>query len=125
MPIDKSLKVLIVDQDPHWRVIHKVLNEINVNNADVADSSDNALSQLRAGDYGLVICSWATATINGLQVLQAVRTGVRRTLPFIMTYTSSQMTKGNVMVARQTGASNYIEKPFDAKQLREKIETVL
>jgi len=125
MSIDKSMNVLIVDDyKTMLRIIRNLLKQIDFNNVDEATDGAEALTKLRAGQYGLVISDWNMQPMTGLQLLQEVRSDTRlKTTPFIMITAESKME--NVVAAKQAGVSNYIVKPFNAETLREKIEKVL
>ena len=125
MPMDKSMNVLIVDDyKTMLRIIRNLLKQLDFNNVDEASDGSEALTKLRAGNFGLVISDWNMAPMTGLDLLKEVRADSRlRTLPFIM-ITAESKTE-NVIAAKQAGVSNYIVKPFNAETLREKIEKVM
>jgi two-component system, chemotaxis family, chemotaxis protein CheY len=125
MSIDKSMNVLIVDDyKTMLRIIRNLLKQIDFNNVEEATDGTEALSKLRAGNYGLVISDWNMAPMTGLQLLQEVRADNRlKAVPFIM-ITAESKTE-NVVAAKAAGVSNYIVKPFNAETLKDKIEKVL
>jgi two-component system, chemotaxis family, chemotaxis protein CheY len=125
MAVDKSMNVLIVDDyKTMLRIIRNLLKQIDFNNVEEASDGADALSKLRAGNFGLVISDWNMAPMTGLELLQEVRQDQRlKGLPFIM-ITAESKTE-NVVAAKQAGVSNYIVKPFNAETLRDKIEKVL
>ena len=121
MSIDKSMNVLIVDDyKTMLRIIRNLLKQIDFNNVDEATDGAEALSKMRAGNYGLVISDWNMAPMTGLDLLKDMRADARlKAIPFIMITAESKA--DNVLAATQAGVSNYIVKPFDAQTLREKI----
>ncbi|MBR0643451.1 chemotaxis response regulator CheY [Plastoroseomonas hellenica] len=125
MALDKSINVLIVDDyRTMLRIIRNLLKQLEFDNVDEATDGQEALSKLRAGNFGLVISDWNMAPMTGLDLLKEVRADQRlRNLPFIM-ITAESKTE-NVIAAKAAGVSNYIVKPFNAETLREKIEKVL
>ena len=125
MAIDRSMNVLIVDDyKTMLRIIRNLLKQIDFNNVEEASDGGDALTKLRAGDFGLVISDWNMAPMTGLQLLQEVRADTRlKTTPFIMITAESKAE--NVIAAKAAGVSNYIVKPFNAETLRDKIEKVL
>ena len=61
--------------------------------------------------------------MTGFDLLRGVRSDAKlKHLPFIMVTAESKTE--NVIIAKQTGVSNYIVKPFNAETLRMKIESV-
>lgn len=125
MSFDKSINVLIVDDyKTMLRIIRNLLKQIEFHNVDEANDGVEALTKLRAGNFGLVISDWNMEPMTGLQLLQEVRADVRlKGMPFIMVTAESKTE--NVIAAKQAGVSNYIVKPFNAETLRGKIEKVL
>ncbi len=125
MAIDKSMKVLIVDDyKTMLRIIRNLLKQIEVNDVEEASEGSEALAKLRAGNFGLVISDWNMAPMTGLELLQQVRQDTRlKATPFIMVTAESKTE--NVIAAKQAGVSNYIVKPFSAETLKEKIEKVV
>jgi len=123
--MDKNINVLIVDDyKTMLRIIRNLLRQLEFNNVDEATDGAQALSMLRAGNYGLVISDWNMQPMTGLQLLQEIRADAKlKHLPFIMVTAESKTE--NVVAAKQAGVSNYIVKPFNAETLKEKIEKVL
>ncbi|MBC7434077.1 MAG: chemotaxis response regulator CheY [Rubritepida sp.] len=123
--MDKNTPILIVDDyKTMLRIIRNLLKQLDFNNVDEASDGSEALTKLRAGNFGLVISDWNMAPMTGLDLLKEVRADSRlRALPFIM-ITAESKTE-NVIAAKQAGVSNYIVKPFNAETLREKIEKVM
>ena len=123
--MDKNTNILIVDDyKTMLRIIRNLLKQLDFNNVDEASDGSEALTKLRAGNFGLVISDWNMVPMTGLDLLKEVRADARlKNLPFIM-ITAESKTE-NVIAAKQAGVSNYIVKPFNAETLREKIEKVL
>ena len=125
MAMDKNMKVLIVDDyKTMLRIIRNLLKQLEFDNVEEASDGTEALTKLRAGNFGLVISDWNMEPMTGLDLLKEVRADTRlKNLPFIM-ITAESKTE-NVIAAKAAGVSNYIVKPFNAETLREKIEKVL
>jgi two-component system chemotaxis response regulator CheY len=123
--MDKTTNVLIVDDyKTMLRIIRNLLKQLDIENVEEAMDGQDALTKLRAGNFGLVISDWNMAPMTGLDLLKEVRADARlKNTPFIM-ITAESKTE-NVVAAKQAGVSNYIVKPFNAETLREKIEKVM
>ncbi|WP_457852346.1 chemotaxis response regulator CheY [Rhodovarius lipocyclicus] len=123
--MDKNTNILIVDDyKTMLRIIRNLLKQLDFNNVDEASDGSEALTKLRAGNFGLVISDWNMVPMTGLDLLKEVRADARlKNLPFIM-ITAESKTE-NVVAAKQAGVSNYIVKPFNAETLKEKIEKVM
>ena len=124
MSVGRDIKVLVVDDyKTMTRIIRNLLKQIDFNDADEASDGREALSKLRAGNFGLVISDWNMQPMTGLDLLKEVRADARlRGLPFIMVTAESKTE--NVVAAKQAGVSNYIVKPFNADTLKSKISAV-
>ncbi|WP_408902185.1 chemotaxis response regulator CheY [Rhodovarius crocodyli] len=123
--MDKNTNILIVDDyKTMLRIIRNLLKQLDFNNVDEASDGAEALTKLRAGNFGLVISDWNMEPMTGLDLLKEVRADARlKNLPFIMVTAESKTE--NVVAAKQAGVSNYIVKPFNAETLKEKIEKVM
>jgi len=125
LAIDKTMNVLIVDDyRTMLRIIRNLLKQIDFDNVDEATDGVQALTKLRAGNFGLVISDWNMEPMTGLQLLTEVRSDAKlKDTPFIMITAESKAE--NVVAAKAAGVSNYIVKPFNAETLKSKIEKVL
>ena len=123
--VDSNTPILIVDDyKTMLRIIRNLLKQLDFENVEEASDGQEALSKLRAGNFGLVISDWNMQPMTGLDLLKEVRADARlKSTPFIM-ITAESKTE-NVIAAKQAGVSNYIVKPFNAETLREKIAKVM
>ena len=123
--MNRNSNVLIVDDyKTMLRIIRNLLKQLDFENVEEASDGQEALSKLRAGNFGLVISDWNMQPMTGLDLLKEVRADARlKSTPFIM-ITAESKTE-NVIAAKQAGVSNYIVKPFNAETLREKIAKVM
>jgi two-component system chemotaxis response regulator CheY len=124
MALHTSTPVLVVDdQGTMIRIIRNLLKQIGFSDIDDARDGADALIKMRAKRYGLVISDWNMEMLTGYDLLREVRSdpGLKQT-PFIMVTAESKT--DNVVAAKNAGVSNYIVKPFDARTLKAKIESV-
>ena len=123
--MNRNTNVLIVDDyKTMLRIIRNLLKQLDFENVEEASDGQEALSKLRAGNFGLVISDWNMQPMTGLDLLKEVRADARlKSTPFIM-ITAESKTE-NVIAAKQAGVSNYIVKPFNAETLRGKIAKVM
>lgn len=122
MSLSENMEILIVDDSSFMRKIFKNnLVQLGFVNVDEAADGDEALQKLQASEYRLVICDWNMPKRTGLEVLQWMRMDSEfEGVPFIMA--TAQGDKQRVTEALDAGANAHITKPFDAEQLKEKIE---
>jgi len=125
MPVDKNMKVLVVDDyRTMLRILRNLLRQLDFRNVHEATDGTEALQKLREGGFGLVISDWNMEPMTGIQLLREVRADDKlRHIPFIMVTAESK--PENVIAAKQAGVSNYIVKPFNAETLRAKMASVL
>ena len=123
--MNRNINVLIVDDyKTMLRIIRNLRKQLDFEEVEEASDGQEALSKLRAGNFGLVISEWNMQPVTGLDLLGEVRADARlKSTPFIM-ITAESKTE-NVIAAKQAGVSNYIVKPFNAETLREKIAKVM
>ena len=90
---------------------------------DEAEDGAVALQKLQEGGFDFVVTDWNMPNMDGLQLLQAIRsdTALSR-LPVLMI--TAEAKKENIIAAAQAGASGYIVKPFTAATLAEKLQKI-
>ncbi len=125
MPMDTSIKVLVVDDFATMRRIVKgVLKQLGFSNIIEAEDGNAALGELKKEKFGLIVSDWNMPNMSGLDLLRAVRGDTDlKTIPFIMVTAEGQ--KENVIEAVKAGVSNYIVKPFTPETFGEKLQKVL
>ena len=74
----------------------------------------------KSGDFELIISDWNMPVMSGLEFLKAVRADEKtKTIPFLMV--TAEALKENIIQAIQSGANNYIVKPFTPQTFEEKL----
>ncbi len=124
MPDRTSLKFLVVDDfSTMRRIVRNLLKELGFTNVEEAEDGAVALAKLREGSFGFVVSDWNMPNMDGLTLLQNVRADARlKSLPFLMI--TPEAKKENITAAIQSGASNYIVKPFTVATLQEKLDKI-
>ncbi|WP_213991016.1 chemotaxis response regulator CheY [Sodalis sp. dw_96] len=121
---DKELRFLVVDDfSTMRRIVRNLLKELGFNNVDEAEDGVDALTRLRAGNFGFVISDWNMPNMDGLALLKNIREdGALASLPVLMV--TAEAKKENIIAAAQAGASGYVVKPFTAATLEEKLNKI-
>ena len=124
MPIDTSIKVLVVDDFATMRRIVKgVLKQLGFNDIIEAEDGDLAFKELKREKIGLIVSDWNMPNMTGLDLLKAVKEDASlKDIPFLMVTAEGQ--KENVIQAVQAGVSNYIVKPFTPETFSAKLEKI-
>jgi len=122
--VDKSIKILVVDDFPTMRrIIRNLLKELEFVNVDEAEDGAVGLEKIKNGNYGFVVSDWNMPNMDGLAMLQAIRADpALAKLPFLMV--TAEARKENIIAAAQAGANGYVVKPFTSITLEEKITKI-
>lgn len=125
MPIDYSIKILIVDDFATMRrIVKNILTQMGFKNFIEADDGTSAWDILqKEPDIKLIVSDWNMPQMTGLELLKKVRADERfADIPFLMVTAEAQ--KENIVEAVKHKVSNYIVKPFTPEVLNEKIEKI-
>ena len=122
--MDKSIKILVVDDFPTMRrIIRNLLKELGFVNVEEAEDGAAGLEKARDGSFQFVISDWNMPNMDGLSMLQAIRAdaNIGKT-PVLMV--TAEAKKENIIAAAQAGANGYVVKPFTAVTLKEKLDKI-
>lgn len=114
------MKVLVADDSGVMRkIIIRALQAVGI--TDVIEAADGAegWEQLQAHSVDLVLTDWNMPNVSGLEFLRKIRES-GSDLPVIMVTTEAE--KAKVIEAIQAGVTDYLCKPFESDELREKLE---
>ncbi len=116
------MRALVIDDSRATRsIIREILKGFGFDVVEAANGRE-ALDRLReVGRVDLALVDWNMPVMNGLEFVQAVRAeSAYDAMPLMMVTTESDMT--NMILALESGANEYVMKPFTRDVLREKIE---
>ncbi|MFO8156077.1 MAG: response regulator [Pseudomonadota bacterium] len=118
-------KILVVDDIRTMRnVIKGILRNLGFTQLLDAEDGNQALGLLRSEDLDLVICDWNMPKMNGLEVLETMRSeDALRGIPFIMV--TAENSKARITKAIESGTDEYVVKPFNEDTMRTKIANAL
>ena len=125
MAVNKKMKILIVD-DMRTMVmlISSMLRQMGFDNLDDASDGGAALEKMKTNKYEMILSDWNMEPMNGLDFLKSLRSDpATQALPFMLITAESKVE--NVIIAKKSGATNYIVKPFSAATLRDKLTAML
>lgn len=121
----EDLRVLVVeDNHEALMVIKNMLQDYGMNQVFTAKDGKQALEFLGEWDnlVDVILCDWNMPNMNGLQLLQQLRT-VDPDIPFLMITGVADMI--SVLEAKSVGVTSYIRKPFSKDELLSKLQVVL
>jgi two-component system, chemotaxis family, chemotaxis protein CheY len=115
------MRLLIVDDfSTMRRVLRGVLREMKIDAVDEAADGVAALEKLRGSEFDFVITDIGMPTMNGFELLSAIKKDERlRHLPVLMV--TAEAKKDDIVRCSQGGAAGYIVKPFTRATLEEKL----
>jgi two-component system chemotaxis response regulator CheY len=114
------MKVLVVDDSGIMRkIIIRSLNACGVTEVVEAADGREGLEAFRANAFDIVLTDWNMPEMSGLEMLEAIRESGSE-VPIIMITTEGE--KSSVIKAIHAGVTDYLCKPFEKEELREKLE---
>ncbi|MCP4673524.1 MAG: ABC transporter substrate-binding protein, partial [Desulfobacula sp.] len=124
MSIDTGMTILVVDDSGTMRLMFKgMLQDVGFENILLAKDGKEAIERLPKQKVDLVISDWNMPNMDGLALLKWIRSSEEyKDLLFIMA--TAQGDKSQEEVIKNEKGNGHIAKPFDAAQLKEKIEEV-
>ena len=115
-----EVKVLIVEDDPFFlRVLHKRIVNEGYQVMTAADGREG-MKAIVTFEPDLVISDWMMPEVDGLELCQSVKTGLREAAPYFILLTA----KGEIsdkLLGLQTGADDYLTKPCDQGELMARV----
>jgi len=112
--------VLVADDSGIMRkIIIRSLNAVGVSDIVEAADGQEAIDAYKAEPVDLILTDWNMPNKSGLDVVTEIR-ALGSTVPIIMVTTEAQ--KSQVIAAIQAGVSDYLTKPFEADDLRAKLD---
>ncbi|MCX6095795.1 MAG: response regulator transcription factor [Candidatus Bipolaricaulota bacterium] len=113
--------ILVVD-DESW-VVGLVQGYLEQAGFRVSTASDgpSALERFEADDPDLVILDWMLPRLDGLEVTRRIR--AQSKVPIILL--TARADEGDRVTGLETGADDYVVKPFSARELEARVRAVL
>ena len=125
----KNIKVLLVEKSPHvLALLEDVLTILTIprKNISSATTTEEGFKKFCEENHDLVIVDWIEDPTSGIQLTHKIRAekgSPNNYVPVLMTAGSGHENK--VIKARDMGVSGYLVKPFQAKELAQKIEAII
>lgn len=115
------MKMLIVDDDPlQRRLLQASLTRYG---HEVIESPDGAVAWelLQREPISMVITDWMMPVMNGPDLIRRIRSGHFPSYVYIILLTAKD-TKEDVVSGLDSGADDYLTKPFDPNEMRARID---
>lgn len=129
--MSQETPILIVDDSTSMRMaLRQMLKDAGYKDIKVAQDGLEGIKCLKeslgkcAQKIGLILCDWTMPNMTGIEMLETIRkVNDFKTTPFIMV-TNEKRTE-RILKAIQTGANDFIVKPFPPDLLLEKVKKLL
>jgi diguanylate cyclase (GGDEF)-like protein len=120
-PIENNLRILIADDDLSTRILLTgILKKWGYDPLAVSDGRTTWEEMQRADSPRLVILDWEMPEMDGLEVIRRARANFSEQPLYIILLTGRDE-KGAVLAGLETGANDYIHKPFVQEELYARI----
>jgi PAS domain S-box-containing protein len=117
--------ILVVDDEPrNIQVVSNVLKEINKCHILYATNGEQALQRIEKNDIDLILLDMMMPILDGLETCKRLKADSRyHTIPII--FLTAKNDEESLMKAFETGAVDYISKPFLRRELIARVTTHL
>lgn len=123
----REISVLIVEDDYRFqRMIKDMLNVFGFSNIELAMNAEEALSIFKQKKIDIVFLDWVMdGKMDGLELLKFIRNDKNSPSNFMpVIFITGKAEKKDVELARDTGVTEFLIKPFTVEKLRDKITSV-
>ena len=119
---DKKNSILVIDDELSMRELLDVMLSKEGYEVTCAENGRKAISLLEKKDFDLLLCDIRLGDITGIDVLRASKTKNHNTVVIMISAYASTET---AIEAMNSGAYDYVPKPFDNNELKETIANAL
>lgn len=117
------MKALVVDDSMTIRrILVKALGVVGISDVTEAADGVEAVNAAKEQVFDVILLDWNMPRMCGLETLRALRRSGNRTAVIMVT---TEAEKGRVIEAIQSGANDYLIKPFTPDQLAKKVRGLL
>jgi len=116
------MRILIVEDEPGiYNFLKQGLEEESYA-VDIAEEGKKGLQLALSGEYDLLLLDWMVPGISGIEILRQFRKDFKDTPVIFLT---AKDTLDETVFGLQSGANDYIKKPFHFEELLERIKVQL
>lgn len=119
-----SATILVVEDEADLAVLLRYNLEAEGFRVATAASGDEAVERIRDGVPDLILLDWMLPGISGVEFARRLRSDKRtKAIPIIMLTARSE--EQDKLTGLETGADDYITKPFSPRELNARVKAVL
>jgi two-component system phosphate regulon response regulator PhoB len=119
-----AANILVVEDEPGIQEVLKFNLGQNGHSVSVASSGEEAMSLLNAAMPDLILLDWMLPGISGIDLARRIRDDARlKGVPIIML--TARTEERDKVLGLDTGADDYLTKPFSPRELNARIKAVL
>ena len=124
MTTSSGIRVLVVEDDVYLqKILHKRLVTEGYEVECAADGRDG-MKRIVSFDPLLVISDWMMPHVDGLELCQSVKTGLREEAPYFILLTAKSEISDKLL-ALETGADDYLIKPCEPAEILARVKAGL
>jgi len=122
-----TISVLVVDDEKLIaKLVRDVLTKLGFSAITTATSGREAIDLFRRKPFDMIITDWRMDDMDGMDLIRFVRHSSRSPNPRVpILLLTGNTEKKEVLFARDTGVTEYLIKPFSARQLVDRIKFVI
>lgn len=124
MKAPRDIRILVVEDDPFFQRVLVRRLEAEGYQVQAANDGREGMKAIVTFEPDLVVSDWMMPQVDGLELCQSVKTGLKETAPYFILLTA----KGEIsdkLLALDTGADDYLVKPCDQGELMARVRAGL
>ena len=118
----RTVRILIIDDDPDICAFMRTALEASGYAVDTLSDPEDALDQLRAQEYHLLVVDLMMPRVDGIALIEKIR---RVDTDIAIVVFTGYPSVDTAVEALKLQVSDYIKKPFDLDDFRDKISEIL
>jgi two-component system chemotaxis response regulator CheY len=114
------MRILVIDDDAMMRRIVQAVLTGAGHSVVEAESAEAAIALLQQEPFRLIVTDWTLPGMSGPELVQHIRATAGDAYTYIILLTA-RSEKEDVAVGLETGADDYLTKPFNQRELRARV----
>jgi len=123
---DKISVLVVEDNQPMALMAKSILETFGITNVVLAKNGEEGFEQFCKYNTDIVVADWMMKPMDGITLTRAIRNEVRSPNPFVPIILMTGFSeKTRVEEARDSGVTEFLVKPFEAKDLYKRVAQVI